>query len=439
MEESGGGPTGQSSAQAGSRTLIGNLSASVRARVASLPDRTLTAWKWDLLTGLFAGLYQGCIWTFVARVARAELQATDRQMGWIIAAPAFGYVFATVWARQMDGKAKLPFVYWTWLFSRGIFLLTPFLHSREQFVALVSITPFVFSISTPAYAAVMKDIYPDAQRGRLMSAVRMLMSSMTLLSALVMGRLLDNHLDWHLGFMVGGLFGALSAFTFSRIPMQPAVDSDEPRLSARGFAQDTLGILVRNPGYRWFTASVFVSGFGNLIATTLYPIYQVDRFQVTNTDVANLQNISSVATIVGFFFWGGFLDRRGPLTTVLLAVGFNCIAPLAYAAASGMGALYGAAAAMGLAIAGVDLAYLNTTLLFAEPGKAAQYQSLHSSFFGIRGSIAPLCAIPLMHAVSPRPAFLIAFCILLMGVGLQLVSMRDYRKEAARSRRTGEN
>lgn len=405
----------------------------MRARLASLPAATQNAWKWDLATGIFAGLYQGCVWTFVARVARAELHANDQQMGWIAAAPALGYVFATVWARQMDGRSKMPFVFWTWLFARGAFLLAPLIHSRFQFVALVFITPFVFSISIPAYTAIMKDIYSDAHRGRLMSAVRMLMSVMTLLSSLTMGRLLDAHyLTWRDGFCIGGVLGILSAWTFSRISLPPSETVSDERLSTRAFFQDTFHILIRNPGYRWFTASVFVSGFGNLVATTLYPIYQVDHFHVSNRDVANLQNISSLATILGFFFWGSFLDRKGPLATVLLALGFNLAVPLLYAESWNFNAIYLASASMGLAVSGIELAYLNTTLLFAEPGKAAQYQALHSSFFGIRGSIAPQCAIPLMHLIAWRPAFLTSFLIILTGVFLQMISMRDYRRAGMR-------
>jgi hypothetical protein len=409
--------------------LASTISTSVRARLAGLSPQTQAAWKWDIATGILAGIYQGCVWTFVARVARADLHATLADMGWIAAAPALGYVFATLWARQMDGRSKMPFVFWTWLFARGAFMLAPLLHSRAQFVLLVCATPFVFSVSMPAYTAIMKDIYPDHQRGRLMSFVRMGMSVMTLLAALLMGRLLDHGLSWQTGFFFGGMVGALSAFTFSRIRIPVAAEGMNDRMTTRAFFSDTVDILRRNPGYRWFTASVFVSGFGNLTATTLYPIFQVDIFQITNTQVANMQNITSVATIGAFFFWGGFLDRRGPLTTVLVALGFNLAVPLLYANAWSIGALYLASASMGICVAGIDLAYLNTTLLFAEPGMAAQYQALHSSFFGIRGSLAPQFAIPLMRGIGFQAAFMTSFAIIGAGVGLQMISMRDYRRQ----------
>lgn len=415
--------------------LFDNLAAGVRERLAGLPEQTRIAWKWDLASGFFTGIYFGCTWTFIARVARADLGATGAQMGWIAAAPALGYLFAPVWARQMEGRAKLPFVYWTWLLARGMYLLAPLVHSSAQFVALVCLSTLIFSVSTPAYTAVMKDIYDDRHRGRLMSAVRIVMSVMTLVTALVMGRWLDAGLDWQVGFGLGGLFGACSAWTFSRIPVPPALVGDEPPLSTTAFVRDTVDILRRNPGFRWFSASVFLYGFGNIMCSTLYPIHQVDRFHVTNTEVANLQNLGSVMTILGFFFWGTFLDRRGPLALVLLSVSTVCTMPLFYAFGNHIGWLYVAAAAGGLAMSGIDLGYLNTTLLFAEPGRAAQYQALHSSIFGVRGSIAPHCAIPLMQEIGPQGAFLVGFAVMLLGVGLQLISMRDYRRQVAEARR----
>ena len=415
--------------------MLAAARAAVQARLEELDPRTRRAWGWDLATETFAGLYNGAIWTFVQRIARADLHATTAQMAWISSAPAVGYLFATLWARQMEGRSKLPFVYWTWLVARGVFVLTPFLATREQYVALVCFTPILFSVSTPAYTATMREIHPDRQRGRLMSGTRIVRSLFTLLTALVAGRLLDHGVDYGTVFAFGGVCGALSAFAFSRIPVPPMPAEQECRSRAGEFLRDTFGILVRNPGFRWFSASVFVSGFGNLVATTLYPIYQVDVFHVSNTTVAELQNTASIATILSFFFWGGFLDRRGPLTTVLVALAANLVTPLAYATSHTLWPLYVAAAASGFAMAGVDLGYLNTTLLFAEPGKAAQYQALHSSFFGIRGTIAPQFAVPLMHAFGARNTFWIAFSIMVFGVWLQLVSMRDFRRQARRAMR----
>src|SRR5256714_7663010 len=124
--------------------MVALVPAAIRERLAEMPPLTRRAWQWDILTGAFAGLYQGCVWTFVLRIARADMRASGAQMAWISAAPALGYIFATIWARQMEGRSKLPFVYWTWLAARGMFLLAPLIRSREQYVLLVCLAPIVF-------------------------------------------------------------------------------------------------------------------------------------------------------------------------------------------------------------------------------------------------------------------------------------------------------
>jgi Na+/melibiose symporter-like transporter len=397
--------------------------------MSSLPERTHIAWKWDLASGACAGVFMGAIWTFIPKIARDNMHASNTEMAWIIAAPALGFLFSTFWARQMDGRSKLPFCYITWLIARGMFLFIPFIHSAVAYVALACISPFIGSISAPAYVAVMKDIYPDHLRGRLMSVVRVASGVCTLLSSFIAGRLMDGGLDWHAVFFVGAIFGTATAYTFSRIPVRVSQDiPEEDRQSMTAFLADTLDIMRRNPGYRWFTLSIFTYGFGNLMASTLYPLYQVDCLHVTNTDVANLQNITSMMTMLSFLFWGGFMDRRGPLATVLAGISLICIPPVCYFFARDMTLLYVAAAAGGIASSGIDIGYLNTILLFAEPGKESQYQALHSSFFGIRGTLAPHCAIPMREFAGYRGAFAIAWGVMLTGVSLQLISMKDYRK-----------
>lgn len=403
-----------------------------RTWLRSLPPTALDALRLDTIAGLLAGAYAGCIWTFVTRVARADLHASGVQMGWITAAPAIGYVFATLWARQMEGRAKMPFVWWTWMAARGLFLFTPLFATRNAYIVLVCAAPIIFSVSTPAYTSVMKDIYPDQHRGRLMSLVRVVASASTFVTALVAGRLMDRGFDWKWSFMIGGAFGVSSALVFARIRVPEATDQAQASMSTLEFLRDTADILRRNPGFRWFSASVFIYGFGNIMATTLYPIHQVDAFHIRNTDVANMQNIAAVAQIVGYFFWGSVLDREGPLTAVFAAIVLVCLMAPFYALAHSLVPIYLAAALGGLAFSGIELGYLNSILVLSEPGRAAQYQALHSSLFGIRGSIAPFCAIPLMHALGIRGAFWACFAVMLIGVALQLVSMREHRRDVSR-------
>ena len=427
-----------------------------------IPDDVWKNWCWDASAGICAGIYQGAIWTFALQLARGHLQATKFQMALATAAPAVGYLFATLWARQMEGRSKLPFVTITWLISRGMFLLTPFIVrgavSREMFVSLIVLTPILFSVSTPAYTAIMKDIYPDRLRGRLMSLVRVGMAASMLLTARVMGLWQQYHgLDFRWMFFIGGIFGVGTAYAFSRLKIPQSSTAAAPPPPIGKFLSQTFSILVHNKGYRWFTVSVFVSGFGNLVANTYYPIYQVDQFHITPTQIATMQNIAGALSLVSLFFWGGFMDRFGSLTTVLLACLIICMTPLIYAFSPSVAWLYLAGAANGIASSGIDIGYLNTTLMFAEPGRAAQYQAVHSTFFGMRGTIAPLLAIPLLdlltrttlhgnpaletktlpHFHDWKHAFLVCMSIMFLGAMFQLASMNSFRRRQEQERRSG--
>src|SRR5579871_697645 len=369
-----------------------------------VPDEVWYNWRWDLVAGISSGVYQGAIWTFALQLARGKLHATGHQMALATAAPAIGFLFAIFWARQMEGRSKLPFVTITWLISRGLFALTPLLvqgpHSTAMFVGLICVTPILFSVSTPAYTAIMKEIYPDALRGRLMSYIRIGMAGTMLLSARVMGILQESyHLDYRWMFAIGGVFGIGTAIAFQQLRLPPPETVSAPP-PMHHFLRDTFRILIHNRGYRWFTASVFIAGFGNLVANTYYPIYQVDVFHITPTQIATVQNVASLLTLISLFFWGWYMDRFGSLACVLLACLELCVTPLCYALGNRIEWLYVGAAAGGVASSGIELGYLNTTLMLAEPGRAAQYQAVHSSFFGLRGTIAPLLAVPLLLSIS---------------------------------------
>lgn len=405
-----------------------------------MPDTVWYNWCWDAVAGICSGIYQGCIWTFAFQLARGTLHATKFQMGLATAAPAIGYLFATLWARQMEGRSKLPFVTITWLLSRGLFLLTPFLVQgaarREMFILLLCMTPMLFSVSTPAYTAIMKDIYPDEHRGRLMSLVRFGMAAAMLLTARLMGYWQEHAgLDFRWMFAIGGAFGIGTAFAFSRLRLPPLLHSNAPPPVGE-FLRETFGVL-RNPGYRWFTTSVVITGFGNIVANTLYPIYQVDRFQITPTQIATMITAINICALISLLFWGSFLDKYGSLSAVLLAVLINCLTPILYAFGPNLYWIYAASAAAGFCQSGIDLGYLNTTLMFAEPGRAAHYQAVHSTFFGLRGTIAPLLAVPMLAAVggSFRAAFLWSFAIIALGVTFQVFSMHSYRRIQIQDRR----
>lgn len=393
---------------------------------------------WDMIAGMCVGLYMGMTQPFFTKIARGELNAPPAYIGWMSAAMFIGYLFAPLWARQMEGRAKMPFVQGSWLLARSLLFLAPLAVSPLAFVGMVGGMQFISTVSAPAYASLMRDIYPAHTRGRMMGYVRAVMQSMMFLSTLAAGRLLDHFVSYRVLFPVAAVFGIAASLAFWRVRPLPAIaeaarasDTTGRSLSTQHFLLDTVSILRSNESYRWFALSVMLYGFGNLMVQPIYQLYQVDRLQISSTQIANMTNVASLCSIFGAFFWGRYMDRRGPGITVFLAICCVAAIPVVYLFSQSVLALGFAAVLSGFGLAGIELSYMASILTYSEPGRAAQYQSLHSLLLGIRGVIAPVVGIPLLHAFGFPTMFKAALIIMIGGAMLQWLAVKSPVKNPA--------
>lgn len=386
-----------------------------------VPREALHSLGWDVAAGACAGIYLGMTMPFLIRIARAELHASDFAIGVMNAAPFVGNLLAPVWARQMEGKAKMPFCQVSWITGRSLLLLMPLAATAWGFVGIIALLLFIGTISSPAYTSLMKDIYPDRARGQLMSYVRIIVQAFTFLSTLVTGRLMDRGVGFGPLFAVAGVAGILAAIFFRKVRPLPstAPPSLEPPQPLPSFLVNTLGILKENQSYRWFALSVMLYGFGNLMAWPLYQLYQVEHLHIRPTQIANLTNVTSLCAMVGSLFWGRFIDRHGAAQTVFRAILLITSISVVYFFAHSVSLLYAASFLSGFGMAGIELSYTASILNYAEHGKAARYQALHSLLLGIRGVLAPLVALPLLHVIGYQGVFIITFLFMLLGAYLQ--------------------
>jgi MFS family permease len=386
--------------------------------IRRVPPRARRAYFYDSLAALLVGVYSGSIFPFLGRIARGDLHASAVQISLMSAAPFVGNLFSPVWARQMEGRAKLPFVVWSGLAARGLFLLMPLAVTPALFVSIAFGSLVIGTVASPAYTSIMKEVYPDTSRGRIMGYIRVGAQLASLLAALSVGRLLDI-VSYRVIFPIAGACGVLGALVFSRMPTREKQDSG-PKFSVF----DTLLIFRDDPNYRWFAMSVFATGFGNLLASPVYTIFQVDRLHITNTQVANLANLTSLVSIGFYFVWGRYIDSRGPLKTVLVNVILGATVPLVYLSANSVYDLLPAAFIQGVTWAGIELSYINSILVFADERRVAQYQALHSALLGVRGTIAPFFGAVLMDNIGIKPTFVVAFGFMVAGVLMQALGVR---------------
>ncbi len=411
-----------------------------------VPSPSRRAYRLDRLSSLLAGLYMGSIFPFVGVIARGQLHASPAILGFMTAAPFLGNLLALFWAHAMEGRPKLPFVKWSHLAARSTFLLTPLATTPLRFAVVVSAAQIFGSIATPAYASVIKEVYPDDQRGRILSYTRAALFSTMVLTTFLVGPLLKR-VPYEWVFPVMCLFGIAAALVFGRIPVPSAADLGEraPRRSlgeslreATAFLRGTMGILSSDRGYRWFALSVFTYGFGNLMIAPAIPILQVDRLHIQTDDIAVLAILANVTAALAYFYWGRYVDYHSPLKAVVLNILLNALIPVFYMVAGSKWMLVPAFILGGITNAGIDLSYFNSILSFATEETASRYQALHSFLLGIRGVIAPLIGGYLI-AVLPhegkvpdlRWLFVIGLTFILVGCWMQLMGIRRRNREIA--------
>lgn len=404
----------------------------------AIPEEARDAYRRDAWGGMLAGLFNGAISPFLGFIARDRLGASELLIGLMSTAPAVGSIFALLYANSMEGKNKMPYVVWPGLIGRGLFVFSLFALTPLAFALIVFFAIGLSSIIGPAYAAVLKEIYPDTNRGQIMGYIRVGMAFMTFASTLIVGTFLQggnipflditlSPVDFRYLYPIAALLGMMSSLAFGSITTAH-VDRNDPaniRVPIFRFLKDTLGILQEDRRYAWFCAAIFLSGFGNLIAIPLYTVFQVDTLHITAGWVALLVNATTVIWMLSYLYWGKHVDARCPLTATMINVIIGALVPLNYFFATKIWMLFPSALFSGIAMAGTELAYFNSILSLAKDGKESRYQALHFFLFGIRGIVAPFAGVALIRSgMDIKNIFLLSFSMMIVGAFVQLKGIR---------------
>ena len=124
----------------------------------AVPKEAREAYRRESIGALFGGVYIGAIFPFIGFIARDSLHASAALIGLMVAAPFMGNVFALFYANAVEGKPKMPYVVWSQVVARALFLLILFAKTPLVFAVIVTAVQVIASAAGPAYAAILKEI-----------------------------------------------------------------------------------------------------------------------------------------------------------------------------------------------------------------------------------------------------------------------------------------
>ena len=379
--------------------LAGSLSPSVR-RVMHI----------ELSMSLAYGVFYACIIPFTQVVLR-RLGASVDMLALYTALLFVGSVFTSFSIVLMRRRRTINIIVFCWLLGRSLFLLTAFVTGAVQLMAIGIVFWLLEAFVIPAYTRVIQKIYPESGRGKVMSTVRMGRVSVILLVTPLAGWALDR-VGYQVLFPIGALFGILATYLFTRIDLD---EGELPPRKTKTFS-DLWQIVRSDRNFATYLLSYSLFGLGGLLSWPLYPVVQVDRLQLSYSEIGLLGLVESVTWFFSYLLWGRTIDKRGGLFVVRAIAALSIVTPLTYMSAQSLWMLLPSAIARGLGMAGFELGRISAGIQLADPERVTEYAAIQSTVVGLRGLVAPLVTVGLLRLGAPHSAvFLLSVVFLVMG------------------------
>ncbi len=384
-----------------------------------LPASTRQTARIDLAHASLYGVLAATL-TFIAVILR-RLGATPEQVAAYYSLSYLGLVSAGVSMGLMRRFGMQRFAVTCWLISRSAFILAALATNATALLALTVVFWLLDGWTGPAYTQTIRSVYPDEQRGRIISTVRLGTATVALIFTPLAGWILDN-LGYQVLLPMGGLAGVAAALVFARV-MRRAGDGLAPPSPEK---RSALRLLRANPRFTIYLCSMLLFGLAGLIPSSLYPIVQVDYLNLSYTEVGLLGLAQSLAWLTGYLVIGRLVDRLGGVRSLQLVFVVNAIVMLPYVWATQGWMLLPSYVASGLVTAGVDVAVISTVIQLSEPGRVTVYAAANSTLVGVRGLIAPFLGPILLSAGVPSAAiFALSAALTLVGAAVLIAAARS--------------
>jgi MFS family permease len=396
-----------------------------------VPPEACRAFRCDATSSILCGFYAGIVGPFLMVVARDQLHVSAFGISLMTAAPFVGNLATLWWARHMHSRRKLPYVVVISAVGRGLYVLMLWATHAPSYVAVATFAMMIEPMFLPAYATVMKDVYPDHCRGQLMGYVRAGVVVAHMIGALLAGRLMPE-VGYRLLFPLGALLGVLSGLSFGHIG---GAETPEPPAQKKSLLS-TFDVLIEDHTFRRLMIGLAIFGCGSTLAAPMVPLLQVDVLHITSTWVGILATVAAGVSGLAGYMWGRLIDRHDPMVTLVCALTISVAYHVVFIFVQHVPTLLVASVCMGVGFAGADLSWFNWVLRFRPRDRIPQYSSLSYFIAGIRGMAIPFLSVALLQWLPPialpaiRQVFVIAVLLNLVGLAFLLRTTKRARAEA---------
>src|SRR5207302_7353902 len=279
----------------------------------------------DAVGALGTGVFNALVVNFLSVIARRE-GADPLLLAGLAAAPFAANtlaIFMGFWVPPQ--RLRVKYVSVVVMLGRALFLVG-LVATGPLMLLLMGVGMWLtLAMVAPLQVDVWRGAYPQRLRARVLGYLKVLQTRSGAIAAPLSGMLIER-LGQGPMLAMGATLGMIGAASSSRLRSGPVA------ASRRFTPAASLRLLAEHPTYRRLILGWVVWGFGSFMATPLYALVLVDRFQASYADIGLLQLVGAVSGLLAYLILGHSLDRRGNFIKAATPVGCVLVAlvPLVY-------------------------------------------------------------------------------------------------------------
>lgn len=364
---------------------------------------------WDACGALGTGLFNALVVNFLSVIARRE-GADPLLLAGLAAGPFAANTLAIFGGFCVPSdRHRVRFVSLLLIFGRALFFVG-FLTTGPLSLLWMGIGMWLtMALVSPQQVDVWRGAYPQRLRARVLGYLRVLQTLATAVGAPLGGFLIDL-LGQGAMLGVGAALGIVGAAGYGQVRAQPVTASQRFTPAA------SLRILQEQPRYRRLVLAWVVWGFGSFMATPLYALVLVDRFQASYADIGILQLVGALSGLLAYFILGQYLDRRGGFGATPIGLLLVGLVPLVYLWAPSLGILALGYILLNVGNSASDLGWQVALVSRVDDLHRLRYQAAHTSITGLRGVAAPFVgSLALSCGLGLAPVLVVSGVLGLLG------------------------
>lgn len=386
----------------------------------------------------------GGVFTLGNVVLKKTLNADELAIGVISAISVAVLLLGIFGSEAIIGRDKRPFIFWLGFLSRGSFLLFFFCRDVVSFIAVSALFYILNALMMPAVFSMWQSNISSEARNRLWGLTVTVATLVSMVAAYLAGMALD-HDAWSYTWVlpVGGVFGIIGIALLAQSPLRghhrmskESIQFDFHKVAVQP-VKSFIKLLRTDKRFFHFEVAFFLYGFALMLMFPVMPPYIVDVAMMNYKQAGIATGIlAQIGMLLLSPVWGILMDRKGPMVLCasvfsilvlfpgILVIGTNLnqgVVPLAWF-------VYASYLVMGIAMAGVNVAWSLAPVHFAGKADASGYSGAHVTITGIRGSIGPLLGAVGLKFLGYSPVF-IASAVLFILAALGMLAINHLNRK----------